>query len=195
MADQEAREYQLMEREASQSGLPDVRLVGAADQAFAGGGMDTRGTQAGLVLSWPIGDGGMRRADAAVAKKKRLMAEAASAVAKNELRAIVSAFWAQWEAAGPLLEAGHGMVESADEGYRVAKLRYEEGKAIRAEVSQALADQLEARTRLADAEAYRRTAWSQLMRALGQPTGATPVPGVRKLPGPDTANTGWYGGL
>lgn len=161
---QQAGEWLWMERKAAQSGVPDLRVVAGADRAFAGAGMEDRGTQAGLVLSWPIGDGGMRKAEAAEARKRRTEAESAVAVAKNAIRAEVTAAWAEWVTAPHLLEAARGMVAAADEGYRVAKLRYEEGKAIRAEVSQALADQFEARTLLAEAERYRRAAWSKVVR-------------------------------
>ena len=126
--------------------------------------MEDRGTQAGLVLSWPIGDGGMRKAEAAEARKRKAEADSAVAVAKNVIRAELTAAWAEWEAAPKVLEAARGMVAASDEGFRVAKLRYEEGKSIRAEVSQALADQFDARTLLANAEQYRRAAWSKVVR-------------------------------
>lgn len=164
MRAQQASEWMWMERKANQSGSPDLRLVGAADRAFGGAGMEDRGTQAGLVLSWPIGDGGMRKAEAAEARKRKAEADSAVAFAKNVIRAELTAAWAEWEAAPKVLEASRGMVAATDEGFRVAKLRYEEGKAIRAEVSQALADQFEARTLLANAEQYRRAAWSKVVR-------------------------------
>jgi outer membrane protein TolC len=167
MLEQEAQAWALRERYARQTGLPTVSLVASGDRVFANPDMGRQGSQMGLWLSWPFGVGGMRRAEAEEAKKRKLQAEASVAVAKNQIRADITDAWARWTASAKVLESATAQIEAAQEAYRIAKVRYEEGKAIRAEVAQALADLLAANTALAEARRYQRQAWSRLTRPLG----------------------------
>jgi cobalt-zinc-cadmium efflux system outer membrane protein len=109
----------------------------------------------------------MRKSEIAEARQKQRQAEAEVLVAKNMIRAELTAAWEKWLAAPKLLEAANAQTAAAEEGYRIAKLRYEEGKAIRTEVAQSLADLRDSHAGLAEANAYQRQAWSMVRRMMG----------------------------
>ncbi len=164
----EARAWSQRARFMRQSGLPHVSLVAIGDRIFSGAAMGDSGSQVGLSLTFPVVDGGMRSSEASEAEKKSAEFAALADHSRNRVRAELAAAWAQWAAAPKAIEAAKSQVDSAHEGYRVAKLRYEEGKAIRAEVAQALADLQEARSGLAEAHKYQRVAWARVKRAMGE---------------------------
>jgi outer membrane protein TolC len=167
----EAKRRELLARadSARQSQGPQVNLVGM------GTGMATEFEsdvfyKLGIVLSVPLVDGGMRRAEAA---EMRAMAESA----EQEIRTVrlridreVASAWADWQASPEAIRAGQAEVASAEEAYRIAKLRYSEGKAPQVEVEQAVADLVSALAGRAEANAFRRIAWANLMRAVGEKT-------------------------
>lgn len=166
--EREAEELRGRARQVEQSGLPQLTAFAVRDQIFSGTSMDARtGSQVGLTLSFPLIDGSMRRNESAEMKRMGIEADARVAAMKNTLRAEVSAEWAKWTASAALLESANARVAAADEAYRIAKLRYEEGKTIRAELSTALADQQEARVDLAKAHAYRHVSWARLRYVMG----------------------------
>jgi outer membrane protein TolC len=153
-------------RAARQSAYPELNLVGM------GTGMATESEsdvfyKVGLVLSVPITDGGMRRAESAeMAAMANVAEQEARAIRLRVTREVTSA-WAQWQASPETLRASEAEVVSAQEAYRIARLRYQEGKAPQVEVEQAAADLVEALAGRAEANAFRRIAWANLMRAVG----------------------------
>lgn len=177
--EQEAKAWARRAKQIQGSGLPQVSFFASGDRIDSRGLMDDSGTQVGLFLTFPLFDGGMRKSEAAGAKKKQAEADAKAANKRNRIRAELTAQWAKWLAAPKGIESAKAQIEAAEEGYRIAKLRYEEGKAIRAEVAQALADHQEAHTAIAEAKEYQRTAWSRLVRSMGGPASAPAVPGKR----------------
>ncbi|MBI5705744.1 MAG: TolC family protein [Armatimonadetes bacterium] len=171
----EAESWRLTARLARQSGVPGVSAFAAADtMAYRGQNM-AGGSAVGLWLSWPIGDGGMRKAQAAEAERKAEQLEAIVSVERNTIRAALSTEWAKWKASVKVLDAANGRIQAANEAYRIAKIRFDEGKAIRVEVSEALADQQEATIGLSKGRDYQRRAWIKLQRAmsnLDKPSGS-----------------------
>ncbi|MCH8273810.1 MAG: TolC family protein [Armatimonadetes bacterium] len=167
MLDKRREAYSLRGRLADQSGLPEVSLMGMSDlmstERF--GNMDKY--KVGLVVSFPLFDGGMRRADADQNRAMSRRTEADLDTMRLRIQAEVAASWAAWSAAPSVLEAAESEVRSSDEAYRIAKLRYESGKAIQVEVSEALADFVTALVGRAQALEYQRRAWAKLMRAVG----------------------------
>lgn len=167
----EAKRSELATRakSARQSQGPQVNLVGM------GNGMATEFEsdvfyRLGVVLSVPLVDGGMRRAEAAEM-------EAIATSANQEIHSLrlridreVASTWAAWQAAPAALQASKAEVASANEAYRIAKLRYTEGKAPQVEVEQAVADLVSALAGEAESNAFRRIAWANLMRAVGEKT-------------------------
>lgn len=152
---------------ASRSRLPELSLVGMAT------GMATELNsevlyKVGLVLSVPLVDGGMRRAESA---EKRAMAEGT----EHEMRRIelqvereVAQAWARWSASPAVVEAAEAEVASAQEAHRIAMIRYAEGRSPQVEADQSAAELHEARAARAEAHAFRRIAWASLMRAIGK---------------------------
>lgn len=164
----EAERWRLRARFAKQTGLPDLSLVAGSDSMATRRGNMAGGSAVGLWLSWPIGDGGMRRSEIAEAERMAEQMDAMAAVERNNIRAALSTHWPKWVASPKVVAAAEGRASSAEEAFRVARLRFDAGRAIRAEVSTALADLEQARIGLAKANAYRRVAWTNLMRSLGQ---------------------------
>lgn len=154
-------------RAAKQSAYPELSLVGM------GTGVATENDsnvfyKVGLVLSMPLVDGGMRRAEAAEMTAMAQGAEQETRAIRLRIEREVASAWARWQASPETLEASEAEIVSAQEAYRIAKLRYEEGKAPQVEVQQAAADLVAALSGRAEANAFRRIAWANLMRAVGK---------------------------
>jgi cobalt-zinc-cadmium efflux system outer membrane protein len=153
-------------RSARQSAYPELNLVGM------GTGMATESEsnvfyKVGLVLSMPLADGGMRRAEA-----DEMAAIADQAMQENQavnvrVTSEVIAAWSRWAASPDVVRASEAQVAAAEEAYRIAKLRYQEGKAPQVEVEQVAAGLVDALAARAEANAFRRIAWANLMRAVG----------------------------
>jgi outer membrane protein len=156
------------EEAAKRSALPQLSLNAMGDFLSREVAGSSRGTNAAAVLTFPLYDGGLRKSEIAQARARRLDLEAQLQAKINEVRREVVTHWAQWIAAEKVVESALAEKEAGSEAYRIAKIRYEEGKSIQVEVSQALAD-LQA-SMIAEAEAweYKRTAWTHLMRAIGK---------------------------
>lgn len=154
-------------RLSSQSQLPELSLMAMADWMKTRNMSSENLYKAGLVLSFPLLDGGMRqsqiRENKAFEESLRLQVEALKLQIQNE---VVSA-WYEWEIADSLIGSAEAEVKAAEEAYRISLLRYEEGKTIQVEVTQALADLTQARASINEAYTYKKTAWSKLMRAMG----------------------------
>jgi outer membrane protein TolC len=163
------RSLELRSRSARQSAYPELNVMAMGTGVATESGTDMF-YKVGLVVSVPIVDGGMRRSEAAEMKAKEQSVE-------HEIRALglqisreVASAWASWEASPEALRAAGAEVASAQEAYRIALLRYTEGKAPQVEVEQAAADLVTALGGRAEANAFRQIAWSNLMRAVGEKT-------------------------
>lgn len=170
MATAEAKMFELKAKLANQSGLPEISFMGSSDKVWGDPMMFKSGSQASLLVSIPLIDGGMRRNEAAAARHMKSQSEGKALNARNLVRVATTSAWAMWTASAKALEASEAQIEAAAEGFRVAKLRYEEGKSIRAEVSEALADLREAHSKKSRATMIRREAWAKLMHAIAAPT-------------------------
>ena len=151
-----------------QSLRPEVAFM-AMGSVLGSSFMDT-GNRAkfGLIVSFPLSDGGSRSA-----KAKRLDANAERFMAQMEqmrltVRREVESAWAEWKSSDAVLESSLAGLESATESYGVEKLRFENGKSILAELLDAQSMLSEARAEVLSAMRYRDAAWSKLMRAMGE---------------------------
>lgn len=169
---QEIRHWELKARIVSQSGGPSLSLFASADQISKSHEMRNDGTQFGAVMSWPIFDGGLRRAEVSEANKRVKQKRAEWESAWNWAQAELTAEWAQWKEAPILINAAKAEIEAAEEAYRVTVARYDENRATHAEVIGARAQWVEAIAGLAEANAYKRVAWSRMVRHLGRPGSA-----------------------
>jgi outer membrane protein TolC len=122
----------------------------------------------GFVLSFPLGDGGERRSS--MNEQKAMADKAAADLKQTKLKAEaeVASAWAEWQAAPTVQKASDDQLASAEEAYRIALLRYREGKTILAEVIDARSQLVAAQLAKAEAENYTRRAWTMLQRAMGQ---------------------------
>jgi outer membrane protein TolC len=153
-------------RSVRQSSYPELNIVAM------GTGMATDAEtdvfyKAGLVLSIPIADGGMRRAESNEMAAMAKAAEQELRAARLRVEREVAEAWGLWQASPEAVAAGEAEAVAAQEAYRIARLRYSEGKAPQVEVEQAAADLVEAVSGRAEANAFRRIAWAKLMRAVG----------------------------
>ncbi len=155
--------------------------IKAADSAFRpqvnavlmGGAMKTEGMPAdsgytvGLVVGMPLIDGGQRRARVSGA-------QAAQAELTQQLKQIrlqvaneVNKAWLALTAADTSVAAAKDVVASAEEDYRVAKVRYEAGKSVNVEVIDAQSALVRARANYIEALYDFNTALDRLERAVG----------------------------
>lgn len=164
----EAAAYAFRAEAANRSLLPQITFSAMGDVLSKDVMGFSSGSQFNLLASIPIFDGGRRHAEAAQANSERRALEAQLQNAKNKLRVEVVTAWSQWAASEKVVAAGKAQVAAAEEAYRIARIRYDEGKSIQAELSQALADLEAARAANAESTEYKRIAWSNLRRATGQ---------------------------
>ena len=87
---------------------------------------------------------------------------------KNKVEAEVASAWAEWSASSKVSASAKAEVEASEEAYRVALLRYQEGKAILSELTEVRSELTHARLSVAESTAYARKAWSKLARATGK---------------------------
>ncbi len=162
------QEYaKLNTRLSSQSQLPELSLMAMADWMKTRNMPSENSYKAGLVLSFPLLDGGMRqsqiRENKSFEENVNSQIKALKLLIQNE---VISA-WYEWEIADSLINSAEAEVKASEEAYRISLLRYEEGKTIQVEVTQALADLTQARASINEAYTYKKTAWAKLMRAMG----------------------------
>lgn len=117
---------------------PDVSLTFMSDRIASHGNEVMNGTTAAIIVGIPLWDGGMRRAS-------KSEAAAMQTVAAQELRALElklkSDFMSarlEYDTALQNITTADTAVKSAEENYRVAKIRYEAGKGILVEMLDAL---------------------------------------------------------
>jgi len=154
---------------ARRSGLPELSLFGTQnsfDGERVGASSDAK---VGLLLSMPLADGGLRRAQAGEASAAGLAAHSRLAAARLDVGAQVRAAWARRRAVPDVLRHAEAELRAADEAYRIARLRFDVGRAVHAEVQVVLADLIAARVAVAEAHRFDRSAEADLLRVLGRP--------------------------
>lgn len=154
---------------AKRAFLPDMAFMAMADwmRPETMGAMD--GQKLAFVISLPVFDGKERRAAKAEAEAKAKQSEADRKVTELKIQSEVAQAWAEWSASPAILEASQAELKASEEAFRVSLIRYQSGKSILAEVSEARAQLAQAKLSVNESEAYRRKAWAKLMRAIGTP--------------------------
>lgn len=146
---------------------PQVNLFAAGD-IMKIRGMDVSGGAAyGLAASVPILDGGLRRARTQTtrAEQQRLV-EDRRKMAQQVSQEVTTA-WLNLQAAEQNVGTAQAAVTSAQEDYRVARLRYDAGKSILVELLDALTARTRAESNAVAAGFAYWTARDQLQRATG----------------------------
>lgn len=156
-------------RAIAKSRLPELNLMAMDDQMSTDRMRGENGFKAGLVLSFPVGDGGERSAAGQEARAMTARLDADLKAMRNRIIAEVGAAWAQWSARAEVRKAADAELVASSAAYEVGLLRYQEGKAILAELTDARSQLTMARLSVAEANAYERKSWSKLVRAIGGP--------------------------
>jgi outer membrane protein TolC len=152
---------------ARRSANPELNLIGMGTGMASEFQSDVL-YKVGLVISLPLIDGGMRRAEAKEAEATALAIENELESMKLQVRKEVTTAWVKWIASPKAVQAADAEVEASSSAYQIAKLRYSEGKAPQTEVELAAADLVAALSDKAEAYAFRRVAWANLMRSIGK---------------------------
>jgi outer membrane protein TolC len=154
-------------RKARQSAYPELNLVGYGQGVTTENESDAF-YKLGVMLSVPLIDGGLRRAQADEMTAIANQAEQEKTLTWMRISREVNSAWPKWQAAPEVVRSSEAEVVSAHEAYRIARLRYQEGKAPQVEVDQAATDLVNAIAAAAEANAFQRIAWANLMRAVGK---------------------------
>lgn len=152
---------------ADRAKLPELNLMAMNDFMGSSGMRGENGFKAGLILSFPLGDGGERSAEVKEAKAMAKRLESEIRGLRNRVSAEVATAWAEAQAAEPVRAAAQAELNASEEAYRIALIRYQEGKSILAELTDSRSQLTQARLAVAAASAYQRKAWAKLARATG----------------------------
>ncbi len=154
---------------AKRAFLPDMAFMAMADWMKPENMGQMDGQKLAFVISLPVFDGKERRAAKAEAAAKAKQSEADRKATELKIQSEVAQAWAEWSASPSILDAANAEFKASEEAYRVALIRYQSGKSILAEISEARAQLAQARLSVSESEAFRRKAWAKLMRAIGTP--------------------------
>lgn len=152
---------------AKRAFLPDMAFMAMADWMKPENMGEMDGQKLAFVISLPVFDGKERRAAKAEAEAKAKQSEADRKVTELKIQSEVAQAWAEWSASPSIVEASQAELKASEEAFRVSLIRYQSGKSILAEVSEARAQLAQAKLSVNESEAYRRKAWAKLMRAIG----------------------------
>ena len=124
-------------------------------------------SKVGLVVSFPFGDGGERKAAKAEAEAMTKKMSQELRMRELQIQANVASAFAAWESVPAQRKASQAQLAASEEGFRVMKERYEAGKAVLVELIDARAQWIIARVGVAEVETYARASWARLMQAMG----------------------------
>ena len=146
---------------------PQVAATLIFDYMRAEGGMSSGGYTAALVGSLPLLDAGSRGAEVAMAQaQQQQLTQQERRLAQTVARDVLAA-QADLKAADQNIRTSLEALAAAEEDYRVARVRYDAGKAINLEPLDALASLVRARVNAAQALYDYNNAVDALQRAMG----------------------------
>jgi outer membrane protein TolC len=155
-------------RLADQSLMPEVSLMAMSDWMTRRRMPGDSATKIGLVVNFPLGDGGERKSAAAEQRALAQKAVSESRKVQQKIEAEVATAWANYAVLPAVRESAELELAASTSAYEVAMLRYTEGKTILAELIEARAQLAKARIGIAEAEAYDQRARARLLYALGR---------------------------
>ncbi len=154
---------------------PQVNAFGIADLMKMKGQSVTGGTTFGLAASIPILNGGQKSARLQTADAERRRQEAQRQRVALQVAQEVSAGILNLKAAEQNVQTSQSALKAAQEDYRVALLRYQEGRSIVVEILDALAARVQAESNIVQALYAYNAARDQLLRAVGVIIDAPPI--------------------
>jgi outer membrane protein TolC len=136
------------------------------------------GLTAGVAASFPLFNGGQRRARLQTAGAERRRQEQEQQRIALQVSQEVSAALLNLRAAEQNIATAQAALVAAREDYRVAAMRYDAGRSIGVEVLDALTARVRAESNVVQALFQYNVQRDRLLRAVGEPVGAaSPVPG------------------
>ncbi|NSW78241.1 MAG: TolC family protein [Chthonomonadetes bacterium] len=167
-AQQRLLQMRQLERRAAQGALlPQTYLTASGDWTKVQGMSAQSGYTVALVLSVPLWTGGQLEAQVREATSREREQQASLRAAQLQVENEVRRAWLDIQTARSNLATAEAALQDAEEAYRVAVLRVNEGKAPFVEQIDALAALTDARTRLFEARTELLLAQARLLRAMG----------------------------
>lgn len=158
-----------LERRAAEGALrPQAYLTASQDWMKEQQAKARSGYTVALVVSVPIWTGGQLPARVREAVAREQAEVALSRSLQLQVESEVRQAWLDIQTAAANLATADAALKDAEEAYRVATLRVNEGKAPLVEQIDALAALTEARTRLLEARTEHILAQARLLRAMGE---------------------------
>jgi outer membrane protein TolC len=143
----------------------DLFAMGSAGRSDSDGAFSD--TTFGVVASYPLFDGGLRRARVRETEADRRREEQERERVALQVGQEVTNALLRLQAAERNVQTSQTALEAAREDYRVARLRYEAGKSIPVEALDALAARTRAEQSVVQAKFQYNAARDQLLRAVG----------------------------
>lgn len=167
-AQQRLLQMRQLERRAARGALlPQTYLTASGDWTKVQGMSTQSGYTVALVLSVPLWTGGQLEAQVREATSREKEQQASLRAAQLQVENEVRRAWLDIQTARSNLATAEAALQDAEEAYRVALLRVNEGKAPFVEQIDALAALTDARTRLFEARTELLLAQARLLRAMG----------------------------
>jgi len=157
----------LKQEEASRSRLPEAALMAMGDWMGTRRMQATTSAKVGIVVSFPLGDGGERNAAIAEFRAMAKKMQQERRMLELQIQAETASAYAQWASVNAQRDAARAQVVASEEAYRVMQERFDAGKAVLVELIDARSQVLLANVSLAEVENFARRSWSELMRAMG----------------------------
>lgn len=154
---------------------PQASLFATADLMKEEGMGSRGGATVGAVVSWPLFNGGQRRARVEVARaEERRQSEELNRLALQVSQEVTTALL-NLRAAEQNVETAQAALTSARAEYEAAQKRYEVGRSVIVEVLDAIASRVRAETNVVQSFYEFNTAKDQLRRAVGDPSLLAPA--------------------
>ena len=147
--------------------LPDFALMAMADWMKPEDMNSMDGQKLAFVISLPVFDGKERKAAKDEAKAMVDKSNAEKRAIQNQIEREIAQAWAEYTIAPSVISASDAEYKASEEAYRVAVVRYESGKSILAEVADARMQWVQSKRAIAESQAFRQKAWTNLMRSIG----------------------------
>lgn len=161
----DAREYGL--RAAKAATNPEISLRGVHAYRSTGSGQDESRTDAELYIEFPLFDGGVSDAKARQAKSEKAAAEAEARGLAAQIGYEVSEALRAYDVAKQKAVLARTALESAEEGFRIEKLKFRAGKGTTTDVLSAHAAWLSAMANLSAARAETALADARIVFVTG----------------------------
>ncbi|MDR3708229.1 MAG: TolC family protein [Capsulimonadaceae bacterium] len=145
---------------------PQVYAFGMGDATSSQGDGRT-GYTVGLAASMPLFDGGQRKADIAAADSRTTRAQIDALKMRQQIAREAASAWLSLRTAAAQADAALKAVAAAQEGYELAKLRYDSGKSTLAERLDAQTALSRAQGAMSEAQAAVATQRTVLLAAIG----------------------------